>query len=188
MSTPTPNTQNPYAPPAARVEDVAEASGPGELAGRGTRFGAILLDALILGVAEGPAIFGGIKALAAGGAAGGAAAMTDRMAILSAMYLHNPYMPITGVLFCIWAIITIVFVARNGQSIGKRICGIKVVRTDGSKASFWRIFLLRNLVNGIPSLIPIVSTIYFLVDSLMIFSESRQCLHDKIASTLVVKA
>jgi len=92
------------------------------------------------------------------------------------------------VLVCIWAVITIVFVARYGQSIGKRICGIKVVRTDGSKASFWRIFLLRNLVNGIPSLIPIVSTIYFLVDSLMIFSESRQCLHDKIASTIVVKA
>lgn len=184
MSTPTPNTQNPYAPPTARVEDVADASGPGELAGRGTRLGAILLDVLILGVAEGPAIFGGIRAMAAGGAT----AMTDRMAVLRAIYLHNPYMPITGVLFCIWAVITIVFVARYGQSIGKRICGIKVVRTDGSKASFWRIFLLRNLVNGIPSVIPIVSTIYFLVDSLMIFSESRQCLHDKIASTIVVKA
>ena len=184
MSTPTPNTQNPYAPPTARVEDVSDISGPGELAGRGIRLGAILLDALILGVAEGPAIFGGIKAMAAGGTA----AMTDRMAVLSAIYLHNPYMPITGVLFCIWAIITILFVARNGQSIGKRICGIKVVRTDGSKASFWRIFLLRNLVNGIPSVIPIVSSIYFLVDSLMIFSESRQCLHDKIASTIVVKA
>ena len=54
MSTPTPNTQNPYAPPTARVEDVADASGPGELAGRGTRLGAILLDGLILGVAENP--------------------------------------------------------------------------------------------------------------------------------------
>jgi uncharacterized RDD family membrane protein YckC len=184
MSTPTPNTQNPYAPPTARVEDVADASGPGALAGRGTRFGAILLDGLILGVAEGPAIFGAIKTLAAGGSA----VLTDRMAVLSALYLHNAYMPITGVLFCIWAVITIVLVARYGQSIGKRICGIKVVRTDGSQAGFWRIFLLRNFVNDIPSVIPIVSTIYFLVDSLMIFSESRQCLHDKIASTIVVKA
>jgi len=183
MSTPTPNTQNPYAPPTARVEDVADASGPGELAGRGTRLGAIILDILIGAVAEGPVIVGAFKTLT-----GGSVPLTDRAAILSAIYLHNPYMPITGVLVCIWAVITIVFVARYGQSIGKRICGIKVVRTDGSKASFWRIFLLRNLVNGIPSLIPIVSTIYFLVDSLMIFSESRQCLHDKIASTIVVKA
>lgn len=183
MSTPAPNDQNPYAPPAARVEDVADASGSGELAGRGTRLGAISLDGLILGVVEGPAMVGGVRTMLSTGTP-----VTDWTAILSAMYLHNPYLPITGVLFCIWAVITILFVARNGQSIGKRICAIKVVRTDGSKATFWRIFLLRNLVNGIPSLIPLISTIYFLVDSLMICTESRQCLHDKIAGTLVVKA
>src|SRR5581483_785041 len=141
MSTPTPNTQNPYAPPTARVEDVADTSGPGALADRGTRFGAILLDILIGILAEGPAILGGFRAISSGGIA-----LSDRAAVLSALYLHNPYMPITAVLVCIWAVVTIVFVARYGQSIGKRICGIKVVRTDGSKASFWRIFLLRNLV------------------------------------------
>ena len=60
--------------------------------------------------------------------------------------------------------------------------------SDGSKASLARIFWLRNVVNGLPSFIPIVSLIYWLVDTLMIFGESRRCLHDRIADTIVVKA
>jgi uncharacterized RDD family membrane protein YckC len=62
--------------------------------------------------------------------------------------------------------------------------GIKVVRTDGSPASVGRIFWLRNVVNGLIGIVPL----YGLVDVLFIFSESRQCLHDKIADTAVVKA
>src|SRR6185437_4209446 len=109
MSTPTPSTQNPYAPPSARVEDVADASGPGALAGRGIRLGAILLDILIGAIAEGPAIVGGFRTITSGGIS-----LTDRGAVLSALYLHNPYMPITAVLVCIWAVVTIVLVARYG--------------------------------------------------------------------------
>jgi uncharacterized RDD family membrane protein YckC len=62
--------------------------------------------------------------------------------------------------------------------------GIKVVRKDGSKASLGRIFFLRNVVNIILAFIPL----YGLVDALLIFGESRQCIHDKIADTIVVKA
>jgi len=72
----------------------------------------------------------------------------------------------------------------NGQTIGKKWLKIKVVRADGSPASLGRIFWLRNFVNGFLSLIPL----YGIIDSLFIFSESRQCLHDKIADTIVVNA
>jgi uncharacterized RDD family membrane protein YckC len=95
---------------------------------------------------------------------------------------------ITGCIMLVILVITCVLVARNGQTIGKRLIGIKVVRSNGEKASFWRIFLLRNVVNAIPSLIPFVGYVYGLVDTLFIFTESRQCLHDKIADTVVVKA
>jgi len=74
--------------------------------------------------------------------------------------------------------------ARNGQTIAKKIVGIKVVRSDGSPASLGRIFWLRNVVNGLLGIIPL----YGLIDILFIFGEQRQCLHDKIADTIVVKA
>jgi uncharacterized RDD family membrane protein YckC len=59
-----------------------------------------------------------------------------------------------------------------------------VVRTDGTPVSLGRIFLLRNVVNGLLGFIPL----YSLVDVLFIFGERRQCLHDRLADTIVVKA
>ena len=84
----------------------------------------------------------------------------------------------------VWSTITIVLMRRNGQSIGKKATGIKVVRSDGSAASLSRLIWLRNVVNWIISIIPL----YGLIDVLFIFGESRQCLHDKIADTIVVNA
>ena len=39
-------------------------------------------------------------------------------------------------------------------------------------------------MNGLISIVPL----YGVLDVLFIFGESRQCLHDKIAGTIVVKA
>ena len=58
------------------------------------------------------------------------------------------------------------------------------MRSDGSDATLGRIFWLRNVVNALIAIIPL----YSLIDILFIFGESRQCLHDKIADTIVVKA
>jgi uncharacterized RDD family membrane protein YckC len=75
-------------------------------------------------------------------------------------------------------------VSQNGQSIAKKVLGIKVVRADGSYATLSRIFWLRNVVNGLLGIVPL----YGIVDALFIFAEQRQCLHDKLADTIVVKA
>jgi uncharacterized RDD family membrane protein YckC len=84
----------------------------------------------------------------------------------------------------VWASFTILYVRRNGQTIAKKFLGIKVVRSDGSPASLGRIFWLRNVVNALIGIVPL----YGLIDHLFIFGESRQCLHDKIADTMVIKA
>ena len=89
-----------------------------------------------------------------------------------------------GVGFVAWAWITILLVARYGQTIAKRMLEIRVVRSDGSQASLGRIFWLRNVVNGLLSVLPL----YEIIDSLFIFGERRQCIHDLIADTIVVKA
>lgn len=190
----TPSTGNPYAPPAARVADVADPSVTVELAGRGQRLAAVLID-LVIGL---------VLYIPAGVVA----------------FLHwNPSQPwalnfvnsgatVSLILLLILLIVTIVLVARYGQTIGKRIVGIRVARPDGSKASLGRIFWLRNVANDIlggfiggflagllavllhlTGLVPaLLGYLYPLADTLAIFGGSRQCLHDMIANTIVVKA
>jgi uncharacterized RDD family membrane protein YckC len=165
------NIENPYAPPRAAVSDVADSPETSELAGRGIRLGAYVLDSVIASalIILPFALVGGFSApLDASGEAQIA-----------------PSALIAGSLgFIVWAAITIRYVVRNGQSIAKKLLGIKVVRTDGSKASLGRIFWLRNVVNAVLGMIPF----YGLIDALVIFSESRQCIHDKLADTIVVMA
>ncbi|RPI59943.1 MAG: RDD family protein, partial [Lysobacterales bacterium] len=83
-----------------------------------------------------------------------------------------------------WAWITILLVARHGQTMGKRLLEIRVVRSDGSQASLGRIFWLRNVVNALLGIIPL----YSIIDALLIFGVRRQCIHDLIADTIVVRA
>ena len=68
--------------------------------------------------------------------------------------------------------------------MAKRMLEIRVVRSDGSQASLGRIFWLRNVVNCLLGIIPL----YSIIDLLFIFGERRQCIHDLIADTIVVKA
>jgi uncharacterized RDD family membrane protein YckC len=77
-----------------------------------------------------------------------------------------------------------IYLAQYGQSIGKRMRHIRVVRNDGSPASLARILLLRNFV---PAIIGSFCGLFGLVDVLTIFGEERRCIHDLLADTKVVK-
>jgi uncharacterized RDD family membrane protein YckC len=165
------NKENPYAPPRAAVSDVPSPAETSELAGRGIRLGAYLLDSVIASA----------LIIVPFGLVGGFSPELDPSG--------EPQLPpgalvAGGLGFIVWAAFTIMYVARNGQSIAKKLLGIKVVRADGSKASLGRIFWIRNVLNGVLGFIPF----YGLIDALVIFSESRQCIHDKIADTVVVVA
>jgi uncharacterized RDD family membrane protein YckC len=162
---------------------------PGSLAERGARLLAATIDELILLAISLPIVIGAIPAMVALVSGTGTADLEslDTMSVLRLM-VGGPGTTITILALIAWCIITAWLVATNGQSIGKRLVGIKVVRTDGSRASFARIFLLRNVINGLPNLLPYVGLLYQLVDPLLIYQESRQCLHDKIADTIVVRA
>jgi uncharacterized RDD family membrane protein YckC len=168
---------NPYAPPTANVSDVEVDSGVIEQAGRGARFGAAMLDGLFM------VLIVYIPAIVIGGVDSIVASAGDYTQLIFSTF---GYVALAGLI--VWGVITFILVKRNSQTLGKKLVGIKVVRSDGSHASLARIFWLRNVVNGIPTAIPIVGNIYALVDHLFIFTESRQCLHDKIADTMVVKA
>jgi uncharacterized RDD family membrane protein YckC len=166
---------NPYAPPRAAVLDIADPHASALPADRGTRLGATMLDGIIFTVmVYAPITIAAVAGGAAGSATGGGAAR----AILVVFVL----LTLAG--FIAWCWLTIKYVKRNGQSIAKKLLAVKVVRTDGSAVSLGRLFWLRNIVNGLISIVPL----YGIVDALFIFGESRQCLHDKLADTVVVKA
>ena len=165
---------NPYAPPQAAVRDIRDPLATAVPADRGTRLGAVLLDGLIFSAM----VYLPLVLIVIAGAAGGDSTNQTAGAIAIASVL----LALAG--FIAWCWLTIRNVKRNGQSIAKKILGIKVVRTDGSAVSLGRVFWLRNLLNILISVIPL----YGIVDALFIFGESRQCLHDKLADTRVVKA
>ena len=83
----------------------------------------------------------------------------------------------------------LVIISRDGQSIGKRIMKIRIVKyEDNSNPGFVHAVLLRAFVNGLIGGIPLVGPFYALADPLFIFGEEHRCLHDLIASTKVVEA
>jgi uncharacterized RDD family membrane protein YckC len=73
--------------------------------------------------------------------------------------------------------------SQSGQTLGKRMMDIRVVRTDGSPVDLARILFLRNLV---PFVVNAVCNLFNLIDALFILAEDRRCLHDHIADTKVV--
>jgi uncharacterized RDD family membrane protein YckC len=172
MSTQTTNNasmqSNVYAPPEARVADVIP-EGEMQLASRLSRFGAQFLDGLSIG----------LLAFAFGLVAG-----------IGGYKATNPVLfqiAISALSLLCFVGINGYFLARDGQSLGKKALGIRIVRSDGSQATFGRILGLRYAPVWLVSLIPLVGVVT-LVDVLFIFRESRQCLHDNIADTVVVRA
>jgi uncharacterized RDD family membrane protein YckC len=170
------NTPNPYAPPRAAVSDISDPTASTTMADRGTRLVAAILDGIIfMGMFYLPLLLGG-------GLSGAFSAANGGKFNAGAFFGVGGLLALIGLIAWIW--LTVTYVSRNGQTIAKKMLGIKVVRTDGSPASLGRIFWLRNFVNALLGIIPL----YGLVDALLIFGETRQCIHDKLADTIVIKA
>jgi uncharacterized RDD family membrane protein YckC len=165
---------NLYAPPRAAVRDIVNPAATLALAERGTRLGASILDSVIaFAMIFGPFLLFGIV---------GAAAATPEAAARASSVAFGLVLSLVGGVA--WSGLTLRFLIKNGQSIGKKLVGIKVVRKDGTPVSVGRVVLLRNVVVKCLSFIPF----FGLVNVLFIFAESRQCLHDRIADTIVVVA
>ncbi len=81
-------------------------------------------------------------------------------------------------------IVQVVLLSSHGQTIGKRLMGLRIVRADtGRNGGFVTNVLLRAVVNGLLGL----TIVYFVVDSLFLLFRNRLCLHDYVAGTKVVK-
>lgn len=179
--------QNRFAPPRAHVEDMQAAAAQMVTASRGSRFLAVLVDvspALVVGILAAvmvPALFAG-KFDPAG----------------SGMVAFGMLMLVFGPLSIGWLVWTIVLLYKYGQTVGKKMLGIRVVRMDGSRLSFPRFFFIRwlgmavlgGILGGICGALHIryVGNTIGLVDALFIFGATHRCLHDYLADTQVVTA
>lgn len=165
---------NPYA--ATSTELRSELSGTeSKLASRGSRFGAALIDGLLLG-GIGFVIFffyfGSFSQI--------------HQAAQSPSIILKLAFALFGVV--LYFIINGKFLADNGQTLGKFFLSIKIVRSDGSKASLGHIMGRRYLPFVIIQNIPVVGIFLSLIDPLFIFRDTHQCLHDTIADTIVIEA
>ena len=162
-----------YAPPSSEVADVS-ATGEDQLAGRGIRLVGAIIDTGIL-----MALFWVIS-------------------LVTPLNIFSPAMAEAGFFtklavqagsLVLFAAVHGYLLATRGQTIGKMLLGIRIVRPDGSPASLGRIVGLRYGVGYVIAATHIaVLMIYSLFDCLMIFRGNRRCLHDLIADTIVVKA
>ena len=76
---------------------------------------------------------------------------------------------------------------KNGQTFGKWIFDISIVKKDGTKIHGLAIILKRSLPIYLLSFIPIFGALIGLVNIVFIIRKDRRCLHDIIAGTKVVQ-
>ncbi|WP_306581849.1 RDD family protein [Dokdonella sp.] len=173
---PPPPPHNPYAAPSARVQDVVSDDSL-ELAERVIRLGAYLLDTAVIAI---PAILLAIVLPFAAGATAEGGTRAPGLGFTIGMTVFGLYA--LGVL-----VVNLIWLHRHGQTIGKRLLKVRIVRTSGERCGLLRIIFARYVPVGLLGAIPLVGWLVMLADPLLIFREDRRCLHDLIADTMVVK-
>lgn len=93
----------------------------------------------------------------------------------------NPVL--TGVISLVLVIVYFVWfqTKNNGQTLGKKILGIRVTNLDGERVSMGKMFLREIIGKTISGLI-------LFIGYLMAIGKAKRALHDYIAKTIVIRA
>ncbi|MGK0370472.1 MAG: putative RDD family membrane protein YckC [Glaciecola sp.] len=161
------------APESVLVDESNTLMGDDNLASRGSRLGATILDVFIMVLFFIPGIV--IMALMGGNFSG-----DDATQMTMDIYLYS------GVFLLAYFIINGVLLYKYGQTMAKRLLKIKIVRTDGTRTAFGRMLGLRIVLIQVLTQIPIIGALFALVNVLFIFREDQRCVHDLIADTKVI--
>lgn len=140
------------------------------------RFVGSLVDNVLLGLAFVAGVFLAILLMQQG--------LLDRHAVMSKVWNIDKinaqaaiYFPVAILLIFQWNLI-----ASRGQSIGKFLLRMKIVDPHGGNPGFICGVVLRNWLRALLSLLPL----FAFLDWVVIFGESRRCIHDYLAGTTVV--
>ncbi len=158
-----------YAPPQSQLEELEKF----ELASRGSRLGAAIIDGIINMLTVIPLMMAlGMWEMVIGGEEPGLM-FTVGVGLAS---------------FVLFALIHGYFLATGGQTIGKKILGIRMVDMQDQILPVPSILGKRYLPITLVSMIPLIGQILPMIDILFIFRKDRRCIHDLIAGTKVVLA
>ncbi|MEJ2694014.1 MAG: RDD family protein [Candidatus Thiodiazotropha sp.] len=164
--------QNPYQTPKSGLsESDGDQSHKGELATRGTRFLAVLIDGII----------GLILAIPFWLASGAWIYFREGRQL---PYTYTLAAVVYG--FIGFALIHYYFLNRDGQTVGKKLLKIRIIGIDGQHPGAVPLLLKRYLPMSLISLVPLIGSLLGLIDILFIFRKDRRCVHDLIAGTKVV--
>lgn len=163
------SNENPYLPPQAEL-GTENSHADSQLAGRGQRLGAAIIDGII-----------------------GAAMAVPIILLLGTWdYIKAGNQPplslilFGGILgFAAFLLVHGHFLNTYGQTVGKRLIGIRIVNLAGELPGLQTLIVARYLPITVVSMIPVVGSILNLVDILFIFRADRRCVHDLIAGTRV---
>lgn len=93
-----------------------------------------------------------------------------------------------AVLFAVFLVYvaTQLWLLSMGQSFGKRAMGLTMVDAQGRPHGIVRTLVVREMVRWGILVFPYLGAPAALIDTLLVFSESRQTVHDRVAGTWVV--
>ena len=109
---------------------------------------------------------------------------------------------LSTIVYLIVGIVQLYYMSRYGQSLGKKIMGIRVLKSNGSNPGFLGAVLVRELAWGLIVLVILISAYFvlkvnilicslliLLINFIMLFSvkRDRRTLYDMLADTVVVK-
>ena len=167
--------QSNYETPATTSEEAGTPRGP-ELAGRGRRLGAYIIDTIIAGIV--------LVAVAYFNPGPLGVTMLDIM--------RDPTTQQMSTAGSIWFLIIFMainsyFLVTKGQTLGKRMLGIRIVdAASNGAATAVKLLGLRYVLVMLVMAIPIIGQLLGLADALFIFRSDRRCVHDLLAGTKVV--
>ena len=158
---------------------------PGPLAGWGARFGAAILDALIITV---PALI--ILSVLGLGALGASSSDSDTGIVAAVVGLIVTVAVITVISFLYAPLLMMRDGERNGQTLGKQVLSIRVVRHDGQQIGFGYAALREVAVKNFG--VGIASSFTFGIATLLnylwpLWDDQNRAVHDMIVNSRVIR-
>jgi len=172
------------------LEEAVEQPAPVVLATWARRFGAYLIDNLILSVPLVLYFFSSLPAEIASLGSMSVDPVTGQPDPAAMESLMGSMMALQFRMYLIYVVVaTLYYVVchgTTGQTMGKMALGIRLIKADGSRAG-WGEAAKRAIVNPIVQIVPFVGGLLGILNGLWpLWDEKNQSLGDKAARTLVV--
>ncbi|HPR42519.1 MAG TPA: RDD family protein [Candidatus Methanofastidiosa archaeon] len=134
---------------------------------------AFLIDQILIGIVVAVLLFLGVGSIIGINILSG-----GHMSSLSA----RGTISFSGLMMVLWILYFTYFEGSSGQTIGKKLMNLKVIKTDGREMDY-----LSALVRNVLRIVDSLPTLYILGILLILVTKERQRLGDMVAGTIVVK-